>query len=142
MDDLGNPLTLAEAPVNRMVPLPAFFILIADQLSKWGVMEHMIRPAIAAHTPSESPLPLSFMQWLREAPSILPYAEIEILPFFNIVMFWNRGISFGMFNEASDYGPLILIIVSIVITLFFLIWLFAAEKTVHRLGIALSLIHI
>lgn len=54
---------------------------------------------------------------------------IEILPFFNLVLVWNRGISFGLFNKESDYGAYLLIALALVIIAFFIAWL---RKTDHK----------
>jgi len=40
--------------------------------------------------------------------------EMKLLPFFNLVVVHNYGISFGMFNDIS-YGPLILSAIAIII---------------------------
>ena len=53
---------------------------------------------------------------------------IEVLPFFNLVLVWNRGISFGLFNQHSAYGPYLLIALALVIIAFFVTWL---RKTDH-----------
>jgi len=46
---------------------------------------------------------------------------IEVTPFFNLVMVWNQGISFGMFAGAGQ--PYLLVTLSIIICLFLLSWL-------------------
>ena len=30
-------------------------------------------------------------------------------PFFDLVLVWNRGVSFGMFSGAGEHGPWLLI---------------------------------
>lgn len=47
---------------------------------------------------------------------------IEICPFFNLVMVWNKGISFGMF--AGHNQPLALVALSAVIIVILLGWLY------------------
>lgn len=54
--------------------------------------------------------------------------EFAVLPFFNIVMVWNYGISFGMFSDMKI--PVALIAMSSAITLILLIWL---NKNTDRL---------
>lgn len=46
----------------------------------------------------------------------------EVLPFFNLVHVWNRGISFGLFNHDHS-GAWLLVGLSLVITVFFVLWL-------------------
>lgn len=52
----------------------------------------------------------------------------EILPFFNLTHVWNRGVSFGLFNNDHSAAWL-LIGLSLVITAFFLHWL---RKVDHK----------
>lgn len=52
----------------------------------------------------------------------------EILPFFNLVHVWNRGISFGIFNSDHS-GAWMLAVMALIITAFFVIWL---RKVDHR----------
>lgn len=49
--------------------------------------------------------------------------SIEVTPFLNIVLVWNRGISFGLFNRDSDWQPWLLIGLSLAIVAGMLIWL-------------------
>lgn len=53
-----------------------------------------------------------------------PYKMVEVTSFFNLVTVWNRGVSFGMFNNLAN-GPLILSIVALLISvfIFYLLWL-------------------
>ncbi len=65
------------------------------------------------------------------------HEPVQILPVFNLVLVWNKGISFGIFNDGAA-GPLILTALSLVITAFLLIWLWRAAKA--PLAIALGLV--
>jgi signal peptidase II len=59
---------------------------------------------------------------------------ITVLPFFNLVLVWNKGVSFGLMNGAA--GPWALTGLSLVITVILAVWL---ARTPHRpLGLALS----
>lgn len=61
---------------------------------------------------------------------------MEITPFFNFVLVWNRGISFGLFSDSPQTGPLILVILSLIIITALFFWL---KKTTHKpLIIAIS----
>ncbi len=63
--------------------------------------------------------------------------QLQILPFFNLVEVWNPGISFGMFRNLA-YGQWILSVVSAVITLVMLGWLWRAHSS--WIASALSLV--
>lgn len=54
-------------------------IVIVDQASKWWIL----------HT------------------VMMPPRVIEVSSFFNLVMTWNRGVSFGLFNNDLPYNALI-----------------------------------
>lgn len=65
---------------------------------------------------------------------------ITVTSFFNLVLVWNRGVSFGMFNNAGAYGPLILSGIAIAVVLGLLYWLRQAENklTVMALGLVIG----
>jgi len=70
-------------------------IMALDHLTKWWIL-------------------LSVMQ---------PPRIIEVTPFFNIVLTWNRGVSFGMFDTDSATGPWILSGLAVAVVIVLLIWL-------------------
>jgi signal peptidase II len=72
----------------------AILVLAFDQASKWFFLE-VVQVAIRP--------------------------PIEVLPFFNLVMVWNTGISFGMFAEGGK--PYILAAISLTIMLILVFWL-------------------
>ncbi len=111
----------------------AFDFLILDQLSKWAVTEFIIRPNVGAGEP------LDLVSWFLDAPERLGFTSIPVLPFFNIVMVWNKGVSFGLFNDFETYGPMILSGVSMVIAAVFTVWLFRSPSKFQSFAIALVL---
>ncbi|MCB1531815.1 MAG: signal peptidase II [Alphaproteobacteria bacterium] len=106
-------------------------ILLLDQISKWAVTETMIKPALAVENT------YGFFEWYGQAQGQLPPAAIDVLPFFNIVMVWNRGVSFGMLTQDTALGSWLLVGLSVVITVWFTGWLFFAKSRLQRLGIAM-----
>lgn len=64
---------------------------------------------------------------------------IEVTSFFNLVMVWNHGISFGMFNDGDphQYQPMMLSLLSIVIVTILLLWLKKAETKWQVWGLGL-----
>jgi signal peptidase II len=44
---------------------------------------------------------------------LLPGQAIPVLPFFNLVMVWNPGISYGLFPASSRWGMAALVILSL-----------------------------
>lgn len=87
----------------------ALVVLVADQATKWALVGYC---------------------GIAERP-------IEVLPFFNLVMVWNTGISFGLFQSGSAYAPYILSAVSLVIVCGLLIWLRRASGRMETIAIGL-----
>jgi signal peptidase II len=107
-------------------------LILIDQLSKWAVSELFIRKAIDPEVES-----IGLLSWIWDAPERLGQAQIEILPFFNLVMVWNKGISFGMFNRETDYGPYILIVLALIVSAWFTAWLVKSRNTIQSIGLAM-----
>lgn len=87
----------------------AAIAIILDQASKWWVLLDLMNP-----------------------PKI-----IEVTPFFNLVLVWNRGISFGMFSDEGNAGAWILSILALVIVGFLLNWLRKAETKFVAISLGL-----
>ena len=56
-----------------------------------------------------------------------PPRVIEVTDFFNLVMVWNRGVSFGLLSNDSPYGPWLLAALAIGISTVLVFWLRKAE---------------
>ncbi len=65
-----------------------------------------------------------------------PPRTIEVLPVFNIVLAFNRGVSFSMFAGHDD-APLLLSGVAVVLVAALLWWLRSAEHALTRVAIGL-----
>lgn len=96
-------------------------IVFADQHSKWLVMETMLR--VNAHLPdfktwffTQRPLPFFITD--REE-----FRTIALTPWFNLVMVWNQGVSFGLFDSGAPGMALVLIGVSGTVALCLTVWL-------------------
>jgi len=70
-------------------------VLLADQLSKWVILKVVMQP-----------------------PRV-----IEITGFFNLVLTYNTGVSFGMFQGDAAWKPFFLVAVNVVVSLGLLVWL-------------------
>ncbi len=107
----------------------ATFIFVCDQLCKWWMIEILFKAqnlGVASQ---------GFFEWLLSGGERLGPMHIELLPFFNLVMVWNKGVSFGMFAGDDSSGAMILIATSLIITAFLLFWLL----TVHEKSIAVAI---
>lgn len=107
----------------------ALDVLILDQISKWLILEMVMRDIVQPQG-----IKLGLLEWLAKAPARMPAgASLELLPFFNLTMVWNEGISFGMFHGT---GIWILVGLSLAITVLFSIWLTRATGWVQTVGLA------
>lgn len=87
----------------------AVLVAALDQWSKWWVFDRLL-----AETP-----------------------RIEVTSFFNLVVAWNTGISFGMFGAGGETGKWLLIAVAMVIVAFLARWLRQAEVKYTAIAIGL-----
>jgi signal peptidase II len=72
----------------------AVVTFVVDQLTKWWALDSLRDPPV----------------------------RIEVLPFWDMVLVWNRGVSFGLFG-AKPLPPLVLAAVTAAIALGIVIWL-------------------
>jgi len=66
--------------------------------------------------------------WMLEVVGIGYRPPIEVTPFFNLVMVWNRGVSFGLFAHEAEVMPYVLSGVALAISAALLVWLARAER--------------
>lgn len=86
----------------------ALAVLACDQLSKFVILEYVMDPPRA----------------------------IEILPFFNLVLVHNRGVSFGLFGSDSVFGPYLLSALALAVSVALGFWARRAET--RLLAVALG----
>ena len=91
---------VAPSAVRPFAKLPAALVAAAlvaaaDQASKWWILEKVMQP-----------------------PKVVPVA-----PFLDIVLVWNRGITFGLFNAHGAAQPIVFTALAIVIAAGLLVWL-------------------
>ena len=100
------------APPVRMMRFGlalAALVAVLDQLSKWWIVAVVMAP-----------------------PRIVP-----VTPFFNVVMVWNRGASFGLFATGSPWGPWLLSALAVAVSIALVMWLRKAEHRWLAAGIGL-----
>ena len=66
-----------------------------------------------------------------------PAARIDITVFFDLVMVWNRGVSYGLFQADGMTGTLLLTGVSLIAVLALSWWLRTADRRFLALGLGL-----
>jgi signal peptidase II len=85
--------------------------LVIDQLSKYIVVEKVMRPAGVTETPFISP------------------RVIEILPVFDLRLSWNPGMSFSLFNSGESTTIALLLAVRLLVTALLLWWMWRVDKS-------------
>ena len=111
-------------------------IILADQYSKWLVMETMLRetatvPAFADWFMTRHPVEYFVDQ--RES-----FKTIALAPFLNFTMVWNQGISFGLFDTNLPQMALVFIGISLLISI--LLFMAMALTESRFVGTALALV--
>lgn len=75
-------------------------VLALDQATKWWIFEVVMQP-----------------------PRVIP-----VTPFFNLVLGWNRGVSFGLFGGDSTLNSWILSAIALAIVVMLVLWLRQADN--------------
>ena len=89
--------------------LIAAVIILLDQLTKWWIVEQVMNP-----------------------PRVIP-----VTSFFNLVMGWNRGVSFGMFASDSPLNRWILPIIALAVVAALTVWMWRNTDRLITSAIAL-----
>jgi signal peptidase II len=89
----------------------AAVVLVLDQASKW---------------------------WLLEVVGMPFRPPIVVTPFFNLVMVWNRGVSFGLFAHEAALMPYVLSGVALAVSTGLFVWLSRADR--RWIAVALGLV--
>lgn len=63
--------------------------------------------------------------------------RVEITSFFDLVMAWNKGVSYSMFEAQSDLGRYILLGVAVLACVLLALWLWRAQTWVAVVGLGL-----
>jgi signal peptidase II len=62
---------------------------------------------------------------------------IAVTPFFNLVMVWNRGVSFGMFDSGGALAPWLLSGLALAVVVALLMWLRRADQWLTAIGLGM-----
>lgn len=103
----------------RLGLLVALVVMVLDQLSKWLIVEKVLRPEGVWETPFYS------------------HSRIEMGPYLDIVMAWNRGVSFGIFSNDGLWNVILLSGMSLLITGLLVIWMHRNPAPLVRLALGL-----
>ena len=110
--DMADPETLRRTRRGFVLMASgiALLVMLLDQASKWVILTKVMVP---------------------------PHV-IEVLPFFNLVLTFNHGVSFGLFSGEADWQPYLLSALAVAISIGLFVWL--AKQPSRHLAIAVGLI--
>src|SRR5581483_3494923 len=69
--------------------------------------------------------------------AMAPSEHIDVLPFFNLIMRWNSGISYGLFPAETRLGSMVLVALSFAAVAGLSWWLWVAKRTALAVGLGL-----
>lgn len=89
----------------------AALVVVMDQLTKWWVLSLVMMP-----------------------PRVIPVTD-----FFNLVLTWNRGVSFGLFSDGAAFVPALLIGLAVGIGGLLVGWLWRTDRVLIAVCLGLVL---
>lgn len=99
--------------------LISLLVFITDQISKWAVL-NLYKKAQSDGLTQFSDL------------------HISVLPFLDLMLRWNQGVSFSLGANLGSYGKIVFVFFSAIIVFFLFLWL--KKSTSFFTGIALGLV--
>jgi len=87
--------------VIRLGALVSLVILALDQVSKWWILEVVRLPQVQ---------------------------DVPVLPFLNLTMVWNRGVTFGLLSGSGVWNQAILAAIAVAVVVLLGLWLKRAES--------------
>ena len=75
--------------------------------------------------------------WMLEVFGIAERGLVTVTPFLDLVLLWNKGISYGLFPQDSRAGQLVLLAVSLIIVVVLLVWLARATQVLIAVAVGL-----
>jgi signal peptidase II len=93
----------------RWGALAAGLVVILDQLSKWVILTQVMDPPVA----------------------------ITVLPILDLVLAWNRGVSFSMFSSDGAHAPYLLAGFAVLVAGILGIWLSRVKAPLPAVGLGL-----
>jgi signal peptidase II len=76
-------------------------------------------------------------KWVMVAVVMQPPRLVEVTGFFNLVLAWNRGVSFSMLHSDAAVAPWLLSVAAVLICAGLLVWLARVARRWPALGLGL-----
>jgi signal peptidase II len=75
--------------------------------------------------------------WLLHGAGLAENGPFDLAPFLTIVLAWNRGISYGLFQQGTDIGRWLLVVVSFVAAIWLWRWMWRTNERFTVFSLAL-----
>ena len=75
--------------------------------------------------------------WMLGPFAIGEKGRVPVTPFFDLVLVWNRGISYGLFTQDGDAGRWLLIVLGLAGTALFSWWMWKSQRLLPALSLGL-----
>ena len=75
--------------------------------------------------------------WLLRVYDIVHNGAVKVTPFFDLVLAWNTGISYGWFQDEGATGQLILLVVKAVAVVVLAIWMARSQSRLATFALGL-----
>ena len=86
----------------------ALLVLALDQASKWWILRVLDLPALR---------------------------QVRVLPGLDLTMVWNQGVTFGLFQQDTAWGPWVLAGVALVVAALLCVWMQRADRRITALAL-------
>ena len=71
--------------------------------------------------------------------NITEHTVVAVMPYFNLLLTFNKGVSFSLLTSDSDYAPYLLSAFAVGVSICLLYWLKKEKDKLSRIGLALIL---
>ncbi|MGI6244455.1 MAG: signal peptidase II [Pseudochelatococcus sp.] len=75
--------------------------------------------------------------WVYHIFDIAARGVVEVTPFFNIVLVWNRGVSYGLFQQDGALGRWLLVGLSVIAAIVLAVWAWRARTLLASVSLGL-----
>ena len=75
--------------------------------------------------------------WLIFVFDLRAHGVVTLTPFIDLVLTWNRGISYGLFQQQGALGQWILLLVTVIAVALLMVWLARAASRLTALALGL-----
>jgi signal peptidase II len=77
--------------------------------------------------------------WILNVYDLAAHGRVSVLPFFDLVLVWNRGISYGLLQQDGLIGRLFLLALSLIACVLIVLWLRKPASWLHNFALGLIL---